>query len=377
MDDALLRTALHGLHTDLGARMMPFAGYEMPVHYAAGVLKEHLQCRASAALFDVSHMGQIVVAPRSGDMQTAAEALERVVPADLVGLAQGRQRYSFFTTDDGGILDDFMVARKADHFLLVVNASRKAEDLCHLEARIADACAVTLRADRALVALQGPEAVAAFEALAPGAAAMRFMDAADLDSPFGTLWVTRSGYTGEDGVEVSVDAAQAAALARALLDDPRVAPAGLGARDSLRLEAGLCLYGADLDTATSPVEAGLLWAVPKVRRAAGARSGGFPGADRFFREATEGSARRRVGLLPEGRAPMRPGTALFAAAEGDDGVGSITSGAYGPSLEGPVSMGYVAPGSAQTGTVLYGEVRGRRLPVRVAEMPFRPAHYHR
>lgn len=292
------RTPLYDLHVELGAKMVPFAGYEMPVQYRLGVLKEHLQCRARAGLFDVSHMGQVILRPHSGEVGDVARALERLVPVDVSSLKPGRQRYAIFTNADGGILDDFMVAKRAGELFLVVNAARKADDLAHLRAHLAETCVVDEITDRCLLALQGPEAERVLETLAPGVAAMRFMDSAAVESDFGPLWVSRSGYTGEDGFEVSVETGRAAALARALLADEAVAPIGLGARDSLRLEAGLCLYGHDIDTATSPIEAGLAWAIQKARRAGGDRAGGFPGAERILCELAEGAARRRVGLAP-------------------------------------------------------------------------------
>ncbi|TCO71256.1 glycine cleavage system aminomethyltransferase GcvT [Rhodovulum euryhalinum] len=373
----LKRTALHDLHIELGARMVPFSGYEMPVQYAPGVLKEHLQCRAAAGLFDVGHMGQVILRPRSGDVADAARALESLVPVDVLGLAPGRQRYAMFTDDAGGILDDLMVANRDDHLFLVVNAACKADDLAHLRAHLGDTCAVDEITDRGLLALQGPAAEAVLEGLAPGAAGLRFMDVATLASDFGPLWVSRSGYTGEDGFEISVEAGQAEPLARALLADGAVEPIGLGARDSLRLEAGLCLYGQDIDRSTSPVEAGLSWAIQKVRRTGGARAGGFPGAVRILDELDTGPGRLRVGLRPQTRAPMREGTRLFAAETGGDPVGAVTSGAFGPSVEAPISMGYVPVDLAGEGRNLWGEVRGKRLPVRVAALPFTAAKYKR
>ncbi|MBT8408955.1 MAG: glycine cleavage system aminomethyltransferase GcvT, partial [Alphaproteobacteria bacterium] len=266
----LRRTGLYDLHLELGAKMVPFAGYEMPVQYPAGVMKEHLHCRAAAGLFDVGHMGQVILRPLSGDVADAALALERLVPMDLLALKEGRQRYAFFTNDAGGLLDDLMVARWDDHLFVVVNAACKAADIAHMEAALSDAVAVEPVTDRGLLALQGPGAEAALEALAPGVAAMRFMDVASFGSAFGTLWVSRSGYTGEDGFEISVEEAHTEPLARALLEREGAAPIGLGARDSLRLEAGLCLYGSDIDATTTPVEAALLWAMQKARRAGGA-----------------------------------------------------------------------------------------------------------
>ena len=367
---ALKRLALHDLHLSRGARMMPFAGYEMPVQYPAGVMAEHLHTRNAAGLFDVSHMGQVILRPTQG-IEALIRALERLMPVDVLALRPGRQRYGLFTTEDGGISDDLMVARRDDHLHVVVNASRKTADTAHLRAGLGDAATVVAIEDRALLALQGPQAETALARLVPGVGAMRFMDSAVMGDG---IWVSRSGYTGEDGFEVSVPEPQARAFAEALLAMPEVALAGLGARDSLRLEAGLCLYGQDIDITTSPVEAGLAWAIQPSRRAGGARAAGFPGAQRILAELAGGPARCRVGLRPEGRAPMREGTALF---DGEVPVGTVTSGGFGPSLSAPVAMGYVASGSAAPGTALTGEVRGRRLPVTVVPLPFRPTTYKR
>ncbi len=373
----LKRTCLYDLHRELGAKMVPFAGYEMPVQYPPGVLKEHLHCRAAAGLFDVSHMGQVLLRAKTGNVADAARALETLAPQALLELGEGRQRYALLTNEAGGIRDDLMVANRGDHLFLVVNAACKQDDIAHLRAHLSEACEIEEVADRALIALQGPLAEAALEAVAPGAAEMAFMDVRTVESRFGALWVSRSGYTGEDGFEVSVAEARAGEFARALLDRDGVAPIGLGARDSLRLEAGLCLFGNDIDATTSPVEAALEWAVQKARRPGGAREGGYPGADRIGREFREGAERRRVGLRPDGRGPMRAGTQLFAAEDGGEAIGAVTSGAYGPSIEAPVSMGYVAIEHGEDGGNLFGEVRGKRLPVTVAPMPFRPARYKR
>ncbi|MBP6999913.1 glycine cleavage system aminomethyltransferase GcvT [Amaricoccus sp.] len=369
----LRTTPLHGLHLSLGARMAAFAGYDMPINYPAGVLKEHLHTRAAAGLFDVSHMGQIAVRPRSGRIADAAAALEALVPVDVVGLAPGRQRYAVFTDEAGGILDDLMVANRGDHLLLVVNAACKDADLAHLQAGLGGSCEVE-PLDRALVALQGPKAEALLGRLNPDVAGMRFMDVRDIDFRGMPGIVSRSGYTGEDGFEISLAPEHAADVVAPLLKSPDVLPVGLGARDSLRLEAGLCLYGHDIDRTTTPVEAALEWAIQPVRRAGGARAGGFPGAEVVLRQMAEGAERRRVMLLPEGRAPMREGVALHAAEDGPE-VGRITSGGFGPSLDAPVAMGYVPAGSAAPGTALFGLLRGRMQPVKVARGPLvRPGY---
>jgi aminomethyltransferase len=368
MDD-LKRTPLYDFHVAQGAKMVPFAGYDMPVQYPAGVLREHLHARAACGIFDVSHMGQCILRPRSSVAAVLA-GLERIMPVDALGLAEGRQRYGLLTSDTGGILDDLMFAHRGDHVFVVVNAARKDHDFGWMAANLADVAEVQVL-DRALVAVQGPGAAAALEPLVPGVSAMRFMDVA----VFGDHWVSRSGYTGDDGFEVSLPAAAAEGFAAALLARPDTAMIGLGARDSLRLEAGLCLYGHDIDEGTSPVEAGLAWAIQKVRRPGGARAGGFIGDDRILHELTHGPDRLRVGLRPDGRAPMREGTLLFAP--NGTPLGEVTSGGYGPSVEAPVAMGYVAAAFAAPGTALEGEVRGKRMPVTVAPLPFRPATFKR
>lgn len=373
----LMRTALFDLHLALGAKMVPFAGYEMPVQYPLGVLKEHLHCRTTAGLFDVSHMGQVILRPRSGSMADAALALESLVPVDILGLAVNRQRYAMFTNQGGGILDDLMVANRGDHLFLVVNAACKDADIAHLEKGLGQDCRVETISDRALVALQGPAAETALARLVPDCAKMRFMDVASLDWQGTELWVSRSGYTGEDGFEISLPDDRAAGFAKALLDMDEVEAIGLGARDSLRLEAGLCLYGSDIDQTTSPVEAQLGWALQKSRRAGGARAGGFPGAERILRELSDGPHRLRVGLSPEGRAPMRAHTALFASTDSTEPIGEVTSGGFGPSIEAPMSMAYVASPQAVEGTMVYAEVRGKRLAAKVVPMPFTPARFKR
>ncbi|WP_183708834.1 glycine cleavage system aminomethyltransferase GcvT [Bradyrhizobium sp. ERR14] len=375
--DSLKRTPLHGLHVSLGGKMVPFAGYDMPVQYPAGVLKEHLHTRASAGLFDVSHMGQIALRPKSGRVEDAARALERLVPQDIVAIAPGRQRYAQFTNEDGGILDDLMVANFGDHLFLVVNAACKDADEAHLRANLSEDCVIDSLADRALIALQGPKAEAALAKLCAEAPAMKFMDSGPRKVAGLDCFVSRSGYTGEDGFEISVPAADAERLAKTLLENPDVLPIGLGARDSLRLEAGLCLYGHDIDTMTTPVEAALEWSVQKSRRSGGARAGGFPGAEKILAHFDNGAARRRVGLLAQGRAPVREGALLFANDAGGEPIGQVTSGGFGPSLNAPVAMGYVPTASSALGTQLFAEVRGQRLPVAVAAMPFVKNTYKR
>ncbi|WP_377298810.1 glycine cleavage system aminomethyltransferase GcvT [Rhizobium sp. SGZ-381] len=372
----LLSTPLHALHLSLGARMVPFAGYDMPVQYPAGVMKEHLHTRAKAGLFDVSHMGQVIVKAQSGTFEDAALALETLVPVDILGLKPGRQRYGFFTDEKGGILDDLMLANRGDHLFVVVNAACKGADIAHMQANLAG-CSVTPLEDRALIALQGPAAEAVLASLNADVTAMSFMDVRDVTLVGADCIVSRSGYSGEDGFEISVPADKAEDLARALLAHPDCEPIGLGARDSLRLEAGLCLYGNDIDTLTSPIEASLEWAIQKARRLGGAREGGFPGADRILREVTNGTLRRRVGLKPDGKAPVRAHARLFADAEGVHDLGEVTSGTFGPSVEGPVAMGYLPVSHASPGTQIFAEVRGKYLPVTVSALPFITPTYKR
>jgi aminomethyltransferase len=371
----LLHLPLEALHVELGARMVPFAGYSMPVQYGLGVMKEHLHTRAAAGLFDVSHMGQVIL--RGADYQTVALAFEALVPVDVAGLGLNRQRYGYFTNQAGGIEDDLMLANRGDHLFVVINAACKAPDIALMRAGLPADVTLDVIEDRALLALQGPLAEDVLAQLNPAARDMRFMDVATLDLAGAACWVSRSGYTGEDGYEISVPADAAEPLARALLADTRVAPIGLGARDSLRLEAGLCLYGHDIDAQTSPIEAGLGWAIQKVRRTGGARAGGFPGAARILSELETTAPRARVGLLPEGRAPMREGTALFATEHSDQPIGQVTSGGFGPTVATPVAMGLITRDHAAAGTPLYGEVRGKRLPVTVVALPFTPAHFKR
>jgi aminomethyltransferase len=373
---ALKQTPLHALHVARGGKMVPFAGYDMPVQYATGVMKEHLHTRAAAGLFDVSHMGQIALHAKSGRVGDAAIALERLVPQDICKLAPGRQRYAQFTNDAGGILDDLMIANFGSHLLLVVNAACKDADEAHLRAHLSDSCVIEPLPDRALLALQGPQAEAVLAKFCGDAAAMRFMDAGPHRVDGIACFVSRSGYTGEDGFEISVPAEKAEALAAALLDTGGVLPIGLGARDSLRLEAGLCLYGHDIDGTTTPIEAGLIWSIQRSRRDVGTRPGGFPGADVILNQFG-GVSRCRVGLKPEGRAPVREGAKLFADDTSPDAIGVVTSGSFGPSVNAPVAMGYVPATHPADGTRLFAEVRGQRLALRVKDLPFVPHTYKR
>ncbi|GHE19621.1 glycine cleavage system aminomethyltransferase GcvT [Halomonas urumqiensis] len=366
----LNRTPLHGLHMELGAKMVPFAGYDMPVQYSLGVKKEHEHTRAACGLFDVSHMGQVLLrGPAPG------EALETLVPADILGLPEGMQRYALFTAEEGGILDDLMVVNAGDHLYLVVNAACKDQDIAHLRRGIPESHEVEVL-DRGLLALQGPKTADVMSRLCPEACELVFMQHGHFSIDGIPVWISRSGYTGEDGFEISVPADQAEALARRLLAEAEVEAIGLGARDSLRLEAGLCLYGHDIDTTTTPVEAGLIWAIGKARRRGGERPGGFPGADLILHQVEKKDHRRkRVGLLGEGRAPVREGAYLFDAE--DRHVGVVTSGGFGPTVGSPVAMGYVSIELAEPGTTVYAEVRGKRLPMTVSKTPFITPGYHR
>jgi aminomethyltransferase len=362
---ALRQTPLHALHVARGARMVPFAGYEMPVQYATGIVAEHLHTRAKAGLFDVSHMGQMALHGATAAM------LETLVPGDLEALPSGRMRYTLLLNDDGGIIDDLMAVRCGGEFQLVVNAATKVGDVAHLRALLPASVGIELHDDRALLALQGPQAVAVLARLAPGVETMPFLSCALVERAGSSLFITRSGYTGEDGFEISVVADRAVELAERLLAEPEVLPIGLGARDTLRLEAGLCLYGHDIDETTTPVAAGLAWTIGKRRREAG----GFPGAGRILKELVDPPPCRRVGIRPDGRAPAREGSALVDPA--GNLIGEVTSGGFGPSLGAPIAMGYIARRNADLDTALSVVVRDVARPARVSPMPFVPTRYYR
>jgi aminomethyltransferase len=373
-DTPLNRTPLYELHVALGGRMVPFAGYEMPVQYPMGILKEHLHTRAGAGLFDVSHMGQAVLS--GPDHETVARALEALVPADILNLAPGRQRYTQLLNEEGGIIDDLMVARSASadddgSLMLVVNASRKEIDYAHIAERLPDDVQLQPSPERALLALQGPAAAGVMAPLSAAAVALPFMGAASGKVGEFDCHISRSGYTGEDGFEISVAAGKAEKLARLLLAQDGVQPIGLGARDSLRLEAGLCLYGHEIDESTSPIEADLAWSIQKRRR----NEGGFPGAERIQAAFADGARRRRVGIRPEGKAPAREGTEIVALL--GDRVGTVTSGGFGPSVNGPVAMGYVMADYAEAGTPVNLMVRGKALSAEIVPLPFVPHRYVR
>ena len=372
----LQHTPLHALHIELGARMVEFAGYDMPVSYPGGILAEHRHCRSAAVLFDVSHMGQVRL---TGD--DAGRALETLAPVDVLGLGTDRQRYAFFTNATGGIIDDLMIARRSangdsgNDLLLIVNAAGKAADITHLSTNIGHRCRIQPLPEQALLALQGPKAVAALITLDPGVAALTFMSGAWFTLNGSTCYVTRSGYTGEDGFEISVPAGEAEALARRLLALPEVKPAGLGARDTLRLEAGLCLYGHDLNARTTPVHAGLTWAIQKVRRAGGEREGGYPGAKVIDAQLATGVPHKRVGLIGLEHVPVREG-AQISDTQGRR-IGVVTSGTLGPTVGKPIAMAYLATNHTQLNHEVYADVREQKVPMRVQAMPFTPHRYFR
>lgn len=370
-ESALLKTPCYSLHIEAGAKMVPFAGYEMPVQYAMGVKKEHLHTRAAAGLFDVSHMGQLRLHGAE-----AAAALESLVPVDIIDLPCNKQRYALFTNDQGGLQDDLMVSNMGDHLFVVVNAACKTQDIAHLRENLPGSVEVEVMEDRALLALQGPKAAAVLARLIPESADMVFMDSKVLNFSGVACLVARAGYTGEDGFEISIPGEHAERLTGLLLAESEVEWIGLGARDSLRLESGLCLYGHDIDSSTTPVEASLLWAISKVRRSDGERPGGFPGADIILEQiATKAVKRKRVGLVGLSKAPVREGAALFTA-DGDN-VGIVTSGTAGPTFGSPVAMAYLETAYAAPGTEVFAEVRGKKLAMRVEKMPFVEQRYYR
>jgi aminomethyltransferase len=370
--EELKKTPLHALHLELGARMVPFAGYSMPVQYPAGVMAEHLHTRAGAGLFDVSHMGQLRLSGAD-----AAAAFESLMPVDVIDLPVHKQRYGLLLTDEGTIIDDLMFVNRGDHLFVIINGACKEGDVAHLRAKIGTRCEITTMPQHALLALQGPKAVDALSRVVPGVDQLVFMTGAAFQWQGHELFVTRSGYTGEDGFEVSVPGNAADAFARALLAQPEVRPVGLGARNSLRLEAGLCLYGNDIDTTTTPVEAALNWAMQKVRRTGGARAAGFPGADKVLGQldGTVPLARKRVGLVALDRVPVREHTELQD--EQGQRVGQVTSGLLGPSFDKPIAMAYVRADLAAAGTRLNAIVRGKPVAMQVSAMPFVPNRYHR
>ena len=375
MAQALKRTPLYELHCELGAKLTEFAGYEMPVQYSLGILGEHQHTRTKAGLFDVSHMGQIIL--RGSSYQETALALEKVIPMDVLGLKVGRQRYGFLTTDGGGILDDLMFSNREDHIFVVLNAACKNSDIVHLRTLLEPEISIEVIENRALIALQGPASETVLSEFNSQISAMKFMDIETLSIAGTECWISRSGYTGEDGFEISIPSSAAEAITRSILSKQEVEFVGLGARDSLRLEAGLCLYGHDIDEETTPVEASLTWAIQKARRTNGERAKGFLGDEIITQQLDMGTYRKRVGFLPQTRAPMREGVEIYETESSKEVIGKITSGGYGPTVGHPVAMGYINSEYVDSNDNLFGELRGKRVPVKIAKLPFVPLNFKR
>ena len=375
MTQSLRKTPLNALHREFGAKLTEFAGYEMPVQYRLGILGEHQHTRKKAGLFDVSHMGQVILSGQS--YEETALALEKVLPMDVLGLEIGRQRYGFLTTDEGGILDDLMFSNRADHIFVVLNAACKDSDIKYLRSLLEPNISIKEIESRALIALQGPASEAVLGKYHPQIKNMKFMDVETLTIDGAECWISRSGYTGEDGFEISIPAEAAEPITRSILSNQNVEFIGLGARDSLRLEAGLCLYGHDIDQATTPVEASLTWAIQKARRSNGSRASGFIGSEIILKQLAGGTNKKRVGLLPQTRAPMREGVEIFATETSKEAIGKITSGGYGPTVGYPIAMGYINSEYANTEDDLFGELRGKRVPVKVSNLPFVPLNFKR
>ena len=375
MAQALKRTPLYELHSELGAKLTEFAGYEMPVQYSLGILGEHQHTRTKAGLFDVSHMGQIIL--RGSSYQETALALERAIPMDVLGLKVGRQRYGFLTTDGGGILDDLMFSNRKDHIFVVLNAACKDSDIVHLRTLLEPEISIEVIENRALIALQGPASETVLSEFNSQISAMKFMDIETLSIAGVECWISRSGYTGEDGFEISIPSSAAEAITRSILSKQEVEFVGLGARDSLRLEAGLCLYGHDIDEETTPVEASLTWAIQKARRTNGERANGFLGDEIITQQLDTGAYRKRVGFLPQPRAPMREGVEIYETESSKEVIGKITSGGYGPTVGHPIAMGYINSEYVDSKDNLFGELRGKRVAVKIAKLPFVPLNFKR
>ena len=375
MTQSLRKTPLNGLHREFGAKLTEFAGYEMPVQYNLGILGEHQHTRKKAGLFDVSHMGQVILSGQS--YEETALSLEKVLPMDVLGLEIGRQRYGFLTTDEGGILDDLMFSNRGDHIFVVLNAACKDSDIKYLRSLLEPNISIKEIENRALIALQGPASEAVLGKYHPQIKNMKFMDVETLTIDGAECWISRSGYTGEDGFEISIPAEAAEPITRSILSNQNVEFIGLGARDSLRLEAGLCLYGHDIDQATTPVEASLTWAIQKARRSNGSRASGFIGSEIILKQLAGGTNKKRVGLLPQTRAPMREGVEIFGTETSKDAIGKITSGGYGPTVGYPIAMGYINSEYANSEDDLFGELRGKRVPVKVSNLPFVPLNFKR
>ena len=375
MTQSLRKTPLNALHREFGAKLTEFAGYEMPVQYGLGILGEHQHTRKKAGLFDVSHMGQVILSGQS--YEETALSLEKVLPMDVLGLEIGRQRYGFLTNDDGGILDDLMFSNRGDHIFVVLNAACKDSDIKYLRSLLEPNISIKEIENRALIALQGPASEAVLGKYHPQIKNMKFMDVETLPIDGSECWISRSGYTGEDGFEISIPAEAAEPITRSILSNQNVEFIGLGARDSLRLEAGLCLYGHDIDQATTPVEASLTWAIQKARRSNGSRASGFIGSEIILKQLAGGTNKKRIGFLPQTRAPMREGVEIFGTETSKDAIGKITSGGYGPTVGYPIAMGYINSEYANSEDDLFGELRGKRVPVKVSNLPFVPLNFKR
>ena len=375
MTQSLRKTPLNALHREFGAKLTEFAGYEMPVQYGLGILGEHQHTRKKAGLFDVSHMGQVILSGQS--YEETALSLEKVLPMDVLGLEIGRQRYGFLTNDDGGILDDLMFSNRGDHIFVVLNAACKDSDIKYLRSLLEPNISIKEIENRALIALQGPASEAVLGKYHPQIKNMKFMDVETLPIDGSECWISRSGYTGEDGFEISIPAEAAEPITRSILSNQNVEFIGLGARDSLRLEAGLCLYGHDIDQATTPVEASLTWAIQKARRSNGSRASGFIGSEIILKQLAGGTNKKRVGFLPQTRAPMREGVEIFGTETSKEAIGKITSGGYGPTVGYPIAMGYINSEYANSEDDLFGELRGKRVPVKVSNLPFVPLNFKR
>ena len=366
----LKKTALYDLHRSLGAKSIPFAGYEMPVNYPLGIMKEHLHCRKSAGLFDVSHMGQLVISSSTQSMQFIANELEKLLPIDMLGLGEDRQRYGFLPNKEGGIIDDLMVSNRGDHYFAVINASRKEIDFKYLKENISREIDVDLIKTRALIAIQGPQSEKILSNQIGELSSLKYLDVKNFSYRGETLWVSRSGYTGQDGFEISLPNSLCEVFCKNILEQDGIEPIGLGARDTLRLECGLCLYGQDLNETITPIEAGLKWAIQKVRRAGGEREGGFVGQKKILKQIEEQPYFKREAFFPDGRAPLRSGTKLFTDDSGKNEIGVITSGSYSPSLERPISMGYLDHNKFKIGDPIFGELRTKFLPIKLTKLPF-------
>ena len=375
--NTLNRTALYDLHRSLGAKSIPFAGYEMPVNYPLGIMKEHLYCRESAGLFDVSHMGQLIISSTTQPMQSIATELEKLLPIDILGLGEGRQRYGFLPNSQGGIIDDLMISNRGDHFFVVINASRKEIDFKYFKKNISKEIDVDLISTRSLIAIQGPQSEKILSSQIGELSSLNYLDVKNFLYNGEIMWVSRSGYTGQDGFEISLPNNLCEFFCKSILEQEGIEPIGLGARDTLRLECGLCLYGQDLNETITPIEAGLKWAIQKVRRTGGEREGGFIGQEKILAQIEKSPSLKREAFSPHGKAPLRSGTKLFSDDLGKNEIGLITSGSYSPTLERPISMGYLNHTKFKVGDPIFGELRTKFFPLKLTKLPFVPTSFKR